>query len=485
VPFGGNNTADKAVVIAFNDPAGSAFVDGQGFAVQTKPMKLAPRAGVEVALTHYFRSGHDLADSACIDAIHGLDNHAGLAKSIADWQAWLTNVKPAYALSNVKEDRARELLEGALVILKTNLSQDGGMIAHTTFYKEGYVRDAAMGIRGLLAAGHPDEAKNWLRWIDRKLSIHGHLGDAMNCEVSLDGKSNSFDMGNMDVEEPGWVLLVARDYLAQTHDLDFLKSIDRTLRFCAEVQLKEALANDHKLTFNGDETEICGAVDITSTGLRGGGDAARDDWALSSVAMAAASVEFFSDYVKTTGGDPAAYHSALTNGTVDLNAEVKNLVAAMDRDFWRTDVAESPAGFHDFYRAKKDGAWPKARNVNFTLMPIFFSTPYAAEERMKDVAAIAQLFDAKNGFLQLVPSANSGMEGHDLGYLLWDCVEVNDPHKGQVYAALVNGPTPDCWGSFCEAYDAGGNANDHDLRSLETGINVTALAKYWGLGGTN
>jgi hypothetical protein len=482
VPFGGNNSVNKSVVIAFCDPAGVASVDGQGATVQTRPMQLAPHAQDEVTLTHYFRASGAMTDSQAVDAIRALDSHANLRKSIGDWKAWFAQVAPAYALSGVKEDRARQLLEGALFVLKTNQSQDGGVIAHTTFYKEGYVRDAAMAIRGLLAAGHTDEAKKWLIWIDKKLSIHGHLGDAMSCEASLDDKSNSFDMGNMDVEEPGWVLLCARDYYAQTRDLDFLKSIDHTLAFCADVQLKDAAANGDKLSFNGDETEICGAVDIHPTNMAGGGDAATHEWSLSSVAMAAASIEFYAEYVKAKGVDPASYHNGQTNTTMDLNAEVKNLVSAMDRDFWRTDVPESPAGFHDFFRVMADGSWPKARDVNFTLMPVFFGTPYTMDEKIKDVAAMAQLFDPKTGFLQLVPGANTGMEGHDLGYLLWGTVETGDWRKEQVYAALINGPTADCWGSFNEAYDSNGHPNDHDLRSLETGINVGAIAKYWGLG---
>jgi hypothetical protein len=97
---------------------------------------------------------------------------------------------------------------------------------------------------------------------------------------------------------------------------------------------------------------------------------------------------------------------------------------------------------------------------------------------------VAQLFDPKSGFLQLVPSAPTGMEGHDLGYLLWGCVETDDWRKEQVYHALVNGPTVDAWGSFYEAYFNEGQpaGGDRDLRSLETGVNLSALAKYWDLG---
>ncbi len=171
VPYGGNNPVDKSVVIAFDDPTSTSATDGPNASVQTKAIPLAPGAEHEVTLIHYFRAGHDFADARAIDAIRALDNRANLQKSIDDWQAWFANVAPAYALSRVKEDRARVLLEGALVILKTNQSADGGIIAHTTFYKEGYVRDAAMAVRGLLAAGHTDEAKK-VASLDRQKALH-------------------------------------------------------------------------------------------------------------------------------------------------------------------------------------------------------------------------------------------------------------------------------------------------------------------------
>jgi hypothetical protein len=479
VVFGGSNPVDKSVVIAFNDPASAAVAAGGSAILQTKPISLAPGAQHELALTHYFRAAEAVTDAKAIKALRAVDPHATLHKSIADWTDWANHVPPAYALSGIKDDRARVFVEGGTILLKTNQSQDGGIIANSTHYKDGYVRDAALALRGLLATGHADETRKWLLWIDKKLSIHHTLGDAMNCSVSLDDTSYSFGDGT-EVEEPGWILLVARDYLKLTHDLAFLKSIDSTLRYCADVQLKNEVANDGKMEFNGDETEICDNLDIQATGF----NRSLHAWSLSSVAMAAASVDFLADYVKATGGDPANYHNGHANTTVDLNAEVRKLVAAMDRDFWRTDVKEIPGGFHDFARLKADNSWLKARIVNFTLMPVFFGTPYAADEKIKDVAAMAQFFDPKSGFLDLVPSSNTGMEGHDLGYLLWDCVETDDWRKELAYHALVNGPTVSSWGTFSEAYNNDGHpcGGDRDLRSLETGANVSAIVKYWGLG---
>jgi hypothetical protein len=114
-------------------------------------------------------------------------------------------------------------------------------------------------------------------------------------------------------------------------------------------------------------------------------------------------------------------------------------------------------------------------------MPVYFGTPYAADEKARDVSAIAQYFDEKTGFLQMVPGINNGFDGHDLGYLLWSLIEVGNPKKTEVYKALVNGPTVGCWGSYNERYSGDGTRNTNDLRSLETGCNLSAIAKYWGL----
>jgi hypothetical protein len=480
VPWGGKTIANKSVVISFTEPGGTAFRNGNIYTVETRLNCVAPNSSYQVALCHSFCRGAK-PGSESVDAIRGMKNLDELEGCILDWQSWFDHVGPRYRLANIQDERARRLVEGGLAIIKTNQALDGGIIAHSTFYKEGYLRDAAMALRALTATGHFDESKQWLMWVNHVLSVHGKLPDAANCELSLEDKCNTCDFINGEVEEPGWVLLSARDYYRGTHDLDTLNSLHKLLQYCMDVQLKEAVANGYRLAFNGDETEICRAVNIAASGSGMNFDSEKE-WSLSSVAMAAASLDFYMDYIKLRGEDPAAYHNSQTGTTMNLAAELANLLSAMDRDFWRTDVPEIPAGFHDSFRKKSDMSWPLKRIVNFTLMPVYFDTPYAQDRKADDVAAMAHYFNDKTGFLQLVPGADTGFDGHDLGYLLWGLVETGDWRKNEVYNALVNGPTVDCWGSYNEAYSATGVRNDHDLGSLETGVNLSALAKYWGLG---
>lgn len=480
VPWGGKTIVNKSVVISFTEPGDTAFRNGNIYTVETRVNRVAPNSSYQVALCHSFYRGAK-PGSESVNAIRAIKSLDELEDCIVDWQSWFDHVGPRYRLSNIKEDRARRLVEGGLGVIKTNQALDGGIIAHSTYYKEGYLRDAAMALRALTATGHFDESKQWLMWVDHVLTVHGGLPDAANCELSLTDKCNTCDFINGEVEEPGWVLISARDYYRGTHDLDTLNSLHKLLQYCMDVQLKQAVANGDKLAFNGDETEICRAVDISASGSGMNFDSEKE-WSVSSLAMCAASLNFYMDYIKLRGEDPAAYHNSQTGTTMNLPAELTSLVSAMDRDFWRTDVPEIPGGFHDAFRKKSDMSWPLKRIVNFSLMPVYFETPYPENEKIKDVAAMAHYFNEKTGFLQLVPGADTGFDGHDLGYLLWGLVETGDSRKDEVYRALVDGPTVDCWGSYNEAYTATGVRNDHDLRSLETGVNLSAIAKYWGLG---
>jgi hypothetical protein len=215
VPYGGNNPVNKSVVIAFNDPASAAAAVGGIAILQTKQISLTPGAQHEVALTHYFRAGADVPDAKALNALRAIDPNATLQKSIADWTDWINRVPPAYALSHIKDERARVLVEGGTILLKTNQSQDGGVIANPPTTRTVTSAMPPWRCAALLATGHPTR-RSEVAYLGRQEALDpSHLGDAMNCSVSLDDTSYSFGDGTA-VEEPGWVLLVARDYLKLT-----------------------------------------------------------------------------------------------------------------------------------------------------------------------------------------------------------------------------------------------------------------------------
>jgi hypothetical protein len=475
------NPAKGSVVAAFTDPATTAFHTGPIYVLEASLNNVAPHGSYQETLCHYFHRAN-MTNRQCLDTVRAFDSGPALKKSIQEWQEWFAHVPPSYQLSQIKDERARTLVEGGLSVIKTNQSLDGGFVANISFFRQGFYRDTVLGLRAMSATGHFDELKLWLLWSNHVFEHFAHIPDCASCMPTLAEDQQDWDMGNTGVEGPGHVLLCARDYLAATHDFATLRGVDKMLRFCMEEQLRQAVANGEKLEFNGDETEVCGAVDITSAGTEMRIPAQVKDWSLSSVAICAASLDFFIKYVAQCGENPDAYHSQLTGTTLNLHDELAKLVAAMDRDFWRTDVAGLPDGFHDAFRLKADGAWPKQRVSNICLMPVYFSTPYADEKKAKDVAAIASYFNAKTGFLQLAPGGDTGFDGHDLGYLLWGLIEIGDARKDAVYKALVDGPTCDAWGAFNEAYDGNGAPNDHNLRTMETGVNISAIANYWNLG---
>jgi hypothetical protein len=483
--FGGKNLTDKSVVISFTDPASTAALNGDSYSIETPAHRIAAGESYRISLGHYFRDDKT-SDSDCVAGIRSIPNVGELGKTIAHWQSWFDGVAPGYRLSNIKDERGRNLMEGALVILKTNQSADGGLVANLPRFATGYFRDATLGLRGIVASGHFDESKKFLLWAAHKFAIYGHVPDSATCEASLAGGSTKLDCGDLNVEQTALCLLCARDYYAGTKDLETLKAVHPLLQFCMDIQLKEAVANGYKLDFNGDETEICSAVDVSKNGTVPGSTDPRGnvyplDWSLPSIAECAASLDFYIKYLQARGENVEAYKNTQTGTTMNLKTERDRLLKAMETDFWRTDVAEIPGGFHDSFRIKSNNGWPAQRIVSFTLMPVYYGTPYPAAEKAKDVAAIAQYYNEKTGFLQLEPGADTGFDGHTLGYLLWSLVEVNDPRKAEVYQSLVTGKLPDCWGAYSEAYSASGETNWDDLRSLETGCNVSAIAKYWGL----
>lgn len=481
------NWADRYALIAFDKDVNAVSRTNNGYILETTAERIAPHATSDTVLyhcTHY----QDISSAECIKQIEQRKSSQDLADCITWWQAWFNGVAPQYSINRIKSLRARDLVEGGLAILKMNESCDGGIVANERGWNMSYVRDAYCGLRGLTAFGHFDESKRFIQWLDHQYSVHGLIPNA------APGGSDTYahpcgnngihcPEANAAVEVTALYILAASDYYNGTHDLATLTNVDTSLRYAMDIQLKNAIANGYRLEFSGDETELCGASDVAGLRDEGFNRKLEQYWSMTSIALCAASLDFYIQYLKAKGEDPANYLNRQNHQTLNLNKELVKLQDALERDFWRTNVPGSPNGFHDWFRVKSDGAWPSGRLINFTLFPVYYGTPLKYPERGKcDVEAMKQFFNPSTPLLPVTGIPGRKSLGHDLGYLLWGLVAVGDPEKQAVYIALINGPTTGCWGTYHEAYAGDRTPNINGLRSFETGVNLSAIGKYWGVG---
>lgn len=480
------NWSNRCALITFNAPSVAVSKTNGDYILETGSQTIAPGGSWNVALYHFTHYG-DASDRDCIELVQHRNALNDAAACIRWWQDWFDNVAPAYSLKRIKDERARNLVEGGLAILKMNQSRDGGIVANERGWCMSYVRDAYCGLRGLGAFGHFAEAKCFIQRMNHVYSIHGLIPNAAACGsdryIHPSGNNGkSCPEANASVEVTALYLLAARDYFRATHDLATLTNADKSLTYAMDIQLKEAIRNGYRLEFNGDETELCGASDVA--GLRAGGFNRNlaQYWSMTSVALCSASLEFYIQYLKTKGENPAAYFNRQDDRTLNLYHELGQLENALERDYWRTNVPSCPDGFHDWFRVKRSGAWPSARLVNFTLFPIYYGTALKYPDRAQlDVIAMKQFFHPGTPLLPVTGEPGHSSLGHDLGYLLWGLVAIDDPEKDAVYDALVGGPTVGCWGAYHEAYSAAGAPNRNGLRTFETGVNLSAIGKYWGV----
>ena len=478
------NWSNRFALIDFTEPTASASNDGDAFILDSGTRNLAPGGTYSVALYHYMHY-EDETDSGCLNLVRARNPVSDAELCIKQWQSWFAGVDAKYSLDRIKDQRARDIVEGGLAIIKMNQARDGGIVCTERAYDLAYVRDAYCGLRGLSENGHFGELKGFIQWLDHKYSVHGCIPNAAPCGSDSyvhrsGGGSGPYPEANAGVEVTALYLLAARDYYHATHDLQTLTNADDSLRYAMDIQLKHAVANGGKLEFNGDETELA-AGDIGPTGFDG---QLSHYWSMTSLALCSASLDFYIQYLTAKGANPAVYLNSQDQRMLNLNDELGRLKVALERDYWRTDVPEFPGGFHDWVQVKSDGSWLRYPVVNFTLFPLYYGTPLQYPERARnDVFFVRQYLDEKPRLLPLIGIPGGRSLGHDLGYLLWGQVAVGDPQKAVVYDALINGPTAGRWGTYNELYDGTGEPNaGNGLRSFETGVDIGAIAKYWGLG---
>jgi hypothetical protein len=484
---------NKHVTITFADPSTIAVKDGSGYVLKTDHRSISPKgiAGnrFHTTLYHHMHKDEKAArqNIEAIRAKQGATEMKDAGRCIIQWTDWLSQGDP---LDNLPDQKAKDALEGALVIMKMLQGDDGGIMAAARNYMDSYVRDAAGGLRGLMAAGHTEEAEKFMQWVEHKYDITGMIP----CNANIGDDAAYFpgygDEENWAAENPALYLMIAKSYYQkmkeqdrETEAMDFFRYVRNSLRYAMDIQLKHLVKVGWRLRFNGDETESGGSgIQLSDKPV------ISQYWSMPSLALCGAALDFFITFLTDMEEDPANYENSLSGQNLDLFQVLSQIKDAMDEWFWRAEPEKFPNGFYDWYRTQQ-GEWPRLRMTNYSLFPQFYGTPLNHPHRAHDSAAVIKQYFTDRGFLPIQPGgASEDFCGHDLGYLLYALTDAEDPMAGEVYRALLEGGTMGCWGTWSEAYTAAGMSymtskegfgySTSNMRPFETGINMAAILKY-------
>lgn len=385
-----------------------------------------------------------------------------LATTLIEWRRWQSAGVP---LNAIESGRVRDLLDGAAAQLRMQQGASGGFLATPRTYEISFLRDCYGAVRGLLALGHTEEVRRFLEWVDgnyRELQPQGLFPIPNAAGVGLPSYfAGKGQRENWCAETPALYLLAAHGYLKATGDVATLHRFAESLRFAMDVQLEEAARHDGRLPFNTDETEFWG--DRTSPDSK---------WSLNSAVLCSASLEFYLTFLEAVGA-PAAELASYRARRVEVRHNI-------DRHFW-----DEALGRYLWRLGEHGERMAEPQHANFQLMPVFYGSPVQAPARAARTALAIRSFFNAEGYVPLVGGARGRFTGHGLGYLLYALTILDDPLRDQVFAALVEGPTVGCWGTWGEYYTEArepetdnANRRERNNRVFETGVNVDAIVTY-------
>jgi hypothetical protein len=455
------NWADRFSLIAFNVPS-AASLNGDTCLIRTEEVVMNNGKEYRTALyhfQHFQEEGKEGRDY--LQIIRNRDIAADLNQSISGWKAW-------FDIGNMHEDhmklqKAKDVVEGSLVMVKMLQDTSGGFIAGLREYPHSYVRDTHGACRLLGITGHNEEVKKAIETISYKTKVFGHIPNAWQMGAN---KFHYYKFNNPASETPAYFVLMMRDYLGNTKDQKFLEQLYPDMKNAIDVQIKEMRANNWKIDFNGDETE---RYTVRKDGEMYGKltDWAEDkdlkNWSFPSATLALVSTTFLVDYLNATG------RTDLANEYSAVARQIKN---AIDSTFWRSDL-----NIHDWCR-KRDNSWPQFRLPNYDLLPVWTGAVLNNDRQDQDALAMRQYINPVNGYLPTAPGDVEGFSGHNLAYLLYAMKKLDDPLADSIHHTLMTAPIISCWGTVSEFYGPNAVPNGHLLNPFSSGILGEALIKY-------
>ena len=429
-------------------------------------VRIAPGATEYFTLYCYTYAADDgLNPQAALARINARNGAEDVRAAVDEWTNWLNE---GIDLSVIRDWRARKMVEACSIIIRMEQGTDGGIMSAPGSYTTSYVRDNHCSLRGMMAAGHVKDAKQYLRYVNRsyhRLRERGQFGIPTSIPIGLDDLPffGFGDEDNWSNESPGLYVLTAKRYFELTHDTELLAELKESIAYAVDVQLDFARRNDWKMIFNGDETESGGCA-IT---MRESVTAEKRWVSLPSNLIAIASTRF-------------ALENGLCSDEAAAKEGIEKLTATVDQWLWN-----EKEGTYYWHR-KQDGSPSKTRMCNYEIMPLYYNV---TDRKKAESAAKSQLPFFVDGVIpNQALSETKDFVGHNLGYLLFAMVELGDPAADRVYNALVRGIAPNCWGMWAESYFVHGEPygpvqtwdnRRHTLRPFESGLNMESIIDYW------
>lgn len=455
------NWADRYSMITFTAPCRAR--QGDVMTVETSKITVPKHGTYNTALYHdMYYDNQSISPAQRVSVIKARNPERDFGQSVSDWKAWLASGQMHN--KDVNNAKARDVIEGSLLVVKMLQDTSGGFIAGLREYPHSYVRDSHGAARLLSATHHNAEVKKLIQNIVYKTKTFGHIPNAW--QMGAD-KWHLYRFNNPNAESPAYCLMLLRYYLQNTGDYSFAREIFPFIQHAVDVQVNDMKHNGWKIDFNGDETErYTVRTDGETYGILSdwASDATCRYWSLPSTVAALASVKFFTDLCKKIGKDDVAERYA---GYPAL------ILKSIDDTFWRNDL-----GYHDWCR-KRDGGWAEHRIPNYMLIPLWLGVELNGNREVVDALATKQFVNRQNGYLPTAPGDVEGFSGHNLGYLLYDMKKLGDPMADTVFHTLMTQPIISCWGSVSEFYGPGCVPNGHLMNAFSTGIVGEAVLRYF------
>ena len=439
----------------------------------------------------YFNGGPDYKD--CIENSKKIlsSNFEALYKRTQKYWDTYTNRRKDFnsliSSENINKKHILEQIDNVAVLLKTQQAKEGAVLAGQ-LYHMAYIRDQYGVSRGFLALGYYEEARLILDFYWKKWLQFGVLHNAQS--IGIPGIFHIHE--NDEVEQTGYLIIQAFDYLSKTKDTQYIKTILPMLQWAWEMQKRNLVKN--MLPFNGDETYVAGGL-MPRTALNDGSAESTMLFIQSGRLL----VQYFQDN-NLLKPDSIRYNKQLL-----LNARAQyrdnfikegKLVANSP---YRMNIAEMPlfrhgvcAGLHGIVWTQKDSSGnylcPKchAENIKYpsferktyflpsiALAFVFIGSDLIPKEIERNINLIKKNY-VESGSISSVKGSKTVI-GYEYGLLLHALSKNKDSIGEKVFVDMLS--VVDESGAWVEYYDDG-KPKGCRYRPWESAINIEALVEY-------